>query len=627
MFIKQNYTDEINYFKITEIMNKLYSLFYLLIFVCFPGIAQQEKNPPNILWIVSEDNSPFIGAYGDEFATTPNIDQLARRSVLYENAFATAPVCAPARSSLITGVYPPSMGTMHMRSIYPIPSDIRFFPQYLREAGYYTSNNAKKDYNTIDQPEAWNESSNTATYKNRKSGQPFFAVFNIGISHESSLHEKVDNLRHDPEEVPIPPYHPATPEMKHDWAQYYDKVEDMDARVGEILQELQDAGLAENTIVFYYGDHGGVLARSKRFMYESGLHIPLIIHFPEMYQDLAPVNPGNSTDRIVSFVDFAPTVLSLAGISVPEYMQGHAFLGEQKAAPRDYAFAFRGRMDERIDMVRSMRDEKYRYVRNYMPHKIYAQYIEYLWRAPSMRSWEKAFQEGKTNEVQSRFWKEKPVEELYDVSKDPHNINNLAQDPDYKDVLERMRKANRDYIKEIKDVGFIPEAMISEISETTTMYEYARSGAYELEKILEAAELASLGDVENMDELVQDLGDPDPVVRYWAAVGFTILGEEAEPAQQELLKALDDSQVAVRIAAAEALYELGETAAAVEALAEDLKVNNKMARVQALNVLENMEEHAIPALPEVEKLVDREQQNQDYDIRAGNRLIEKLKVN
>ncbi|MEX2594548.1 MAG: sulfatase [Anditalea sp.] len=601
-----------------------YSLIFLLGIFSFHGIAQQEKKPPNILWIVSEDNSPFIGAYGDEFATTPNIDRLAKKSVLYENAFATAPVCAPARSTLITGVYPTSMGTEHMRSTYPIPSKIRFFPQYLREGGYYTSNNAKKDYNTIDQPEAWDESSNTATYKNRKPGQPFFAVFNIGISHESSLHKPVDKLRHDPEKIPIAPYHPSAPEMKHDWAQYYDKMEDMDARVGEILQELEDAGLAESTIVFYYSDHGGVLGRSKRFMYESGLHIPLIIHFPEMYQDLEPVKAGNSTDRMVTFVDFAPTVLSLAGLSIPEYMQGQAFLGDQKAVPREYAFAFRGRMDERIDMVRSVRDKKYRYVRNYMPHKIYAQYIEYLWRAPSMRSWEKAFQEGKLNEVQSRFWKEKPVEELYDVSEDPHNINNLALDPEYKGVLNRMRKANRGWIQEVKDLGFIPEAMILEKVKTTTMYEYARSGEYDLEKIVETAEMASLGEVKFTDQLIQKLNDPDPVIRYWAAVGFTILGKEAQAAQKELMKALDDPQVAVRVAAAEALYGLGETEPALEALTEALQVNNKMGRVQALNVLETMEEDAIPALAEIKKLVTRDQQNQDYDIRAANRLVEKL---
>lgn len=605
-------------------MKKLYFPFFLLVFFCLPGMAQQEKNHPNILWIVSEDNSPFIGAYGDEFATTPNIDLFAEKSVLYENAFAAAPVCAPSRSTLITGVYPTAMGTQHMRSTNPIPSQIRFFPQYLREAGYYTSNNAKKDYNTMDQPEAWNESSNTATYKDRKPGQPFFAVFNIGISHESSLHKPVDQLRHDPEEVPIPPYHPSTPEMKHDWAQYYDKMEEMDARVGEILQELKDSGLADSTIVFYYSDHGGILGRSKRFMYESGLHVPLIIHFPEMYKHLEPVKAGTSTDRIVTFVDFAPTVLSLADLSIPEYMQGQAFLGKQQTAPRKYAFAFRGRMDERIDMVRSTRDKKYRYVRNYMPHKIYAQYLEYLWKAPSMSSWEKAFQEGKLNEVQSRFWNTKPVEELYDVSADPHNITNLALDPKYKKVLSRMRKENRNWMLQTRDVGFIPEAMILEIVKATTMYEYGKSGEYDLENIMETAEMATMGEVKFLDPLMARLNDPDPVIRYWAATGCTILEDLAKPAEEKLKEMVDDPEVAVRIAAAEALYQLGETDIAMETLTQALEVNNKMARVQALNVLETMGEDAAPSLAAVNKLISRNLEDQDYDIRAANRLVEKL---
>ncbi|HET9486078.1 MAG TPA: sulfatase, partial [Chryseosolibacter sp.] len=346
------------------------------------GAAQTSQDRPNILWIVSEDNSPFIGAYGDEFATTPNIDQFASKGVRYTNAFATAPVCAPSRSTLITGMYPSSLGTEHMRSTYPVPTSVKFFPRYLREAGYYTSNNAKKDYNTIDQPEAWDESSNKATYKNRKGDQPFFAVFNIGVSHESQLHSHIPqaNLKHDPEKVSIPPYHPRTPEMKHDWAQYYDRMQAMDYQVGAILNDLHESGLSESTIVFYYSDHGGVLGRSKRFMYESGLHVPLIIRFPQKFAHLAPGPPGSSTDRIVTFVDFAPTILGLANIRLPGYMQGKPFLGSSNTPAREYAFAFRGRMDERIDMIRSVRDEQYRYIRNYMPHKIYGQYLQYLWK-------------------------------------------------------------------------------------------------------------------------------------------------------------------------------------------------------------------------------------------------------
>lgn len=589
-----------------------------------PGITQEKGNLPNILWIVSEDNSPLIGAYGDTFATTPHLDKLAAESIRYENAFATAPVCAPSRSTLITGVYPTAMGTQHMRSNYPIPEMIKFFPRYLRDAGYYTSNNDKKDYNTIDQPEAWDESSNTATYKNRKTGQPFFSVINLMVSHESSLHQPMEQLDHDPEKVPIPPYHPRTEEMKHDWAQYYDKIEMMDARVGEILRELEEAGLADNTIVFYYSDHGGVLGRSKRFMYESGLHVPLIIRVPEMYRHLAPGQPGSTTDRIVTFVDFAPTVLNLAGIPIPDYMQGKAFLGHQQNTPNTYAYGFRGRMDERIDMVRSVRDKNYRYIRNYMPHKIYGQYLAYLWKAPSMQSWEEAFKAGTLNEIQSTFWREKPMEELYDVKADPHNVYNLAGEPDYQQVLSEMREANQQWLMETKDVGFLPEAMMLDISEKTTLYEYARSGAYPLKKVIEAADLAFHGDV---DTIIKSLRDEEPMVRYWAATSCTILGEKAGAARNVLKELLSDPEISVRIAAAEALYHLGLKETVLPTLTEALQNSNLMARVQALNVLETMEEDAVPALPAAKALISASLQGRGYDVQAATRLLEKLNNN
>jgi arylsulfatase A-like enzyme len=587
---------------------------------------QQAEERPNILWIVSEDNSPLIGAYGDKFATTPNIDRLATEGVLYTHAFATAPVCAPSRSTLITGMYPSSLGTEHMRSTYPVPGLVRFFPSYLRDAGYYTSNNAKKDYNTVDQPAAWDESSQTATYKNRKAGQPFFAVFNITISHESQVHNSIAtaDLKHDPEQVPIPPYHPRTPEMKHDWAQYYDRIQSMDEQVGKILAELDEAGLRENTIVFYYSDHGGVLGRSKRFMYESGLHIPMIIRFPDKYKELAPGPPGSGTDRIVTFVDFAPTILALAGIQRPAYMQGQAFLGKGQPAPRQYAFSFRGRMDERFDMVRSVRDRKYRYIRNYMPHKIYGQYLEYLWKAPSMGSWEKAFRDGELNDVQSAFWKPKPSEELYDVEADPHNIQNLAGDVNYRQVLMRMRDANRRWLLDTRDVGFIPEPMMVEISKTQSLYDYARSGKYAMKRIMETAELASSKDRSVVPELRKRLSDSDPVVRYWAVIGCTVLSKYAAPARAELIKLLNDGEVSVRIAAAEALYVLGEKEKPLAVLKDALQSSNVMARVQALNVLENFGNDARPALDNMKQLLKDDVKDGDYDVRAAKRIVDKL---
>ncbi|NQU85405.1 MAG: sulfatase, partial [Mariniphaga sp.] len=372
---------------------------FLLGFIIISSFSFQsctDKIPeelPNILWITSEDNSPFLGCYGDDFATTPNLDKLASEGFLYTHAYANAPVCAPTRNTIITGVYANSGGHEPMRSYYNMSEKIIPYPVLLRELGYYCTNNSKTDYNTnsIDPAEIWNESSRNAHYKNRKEGQPFFAVFNSTISHESSIHKSIPNehLRHDPELVPLPPYHPATPEMKHDWAQYYDKVEDMDSSVGKILQELENEELAENTIVFYYGDHGGVLARSKRYVYESGTKVPFIVRIPEKYKYLFPAKEkGSKVDRLISFVDLAPTLMSIAGKPIPEFMQGNAFLGKQKTKDPEYAYMFRGRMDERYDMSRAVRDQKFRYIRNYMPYRPYGQHLDYLWLAPSIRSWE-----------------------------------------------------------------------------------------------------------------------------------------------------------------------------------------------------------------------------------------------
>lgn len=588
--------------------------------------SQTTTDRPNILWIVSEDNSPLIGAYGDKFATTPIINKMAAQGVLYTHAFASAPVCAPARSTLITAMSPPALGTENMRSSYPIPDFVEFYPKYLREAGYYTTNNAKKDYNVAhDQEGTWDESSQSATYLKRKPGQPFFAVFNTEITHESCLHTSTptDQLRHDPAKVTLPPYHPDTPEMRHDWAQYYDKMEDMDAFVGKLLADLEKSGEAENTIVFYYSDHGGALGRSKRFVYESGLHIPLVIRFPKKYAHLAPSQPGTRTNRMVTFLDFAPTLLSLAGVPIPAYMPGKAFLGKQQAPQQQYAHAFRGRMDERIDLVRSVRDQKYRYIRNYMPHKIYGQYLEYLWQAPSMPSWEAAYHAGKLNEVQKKFWETKPVEELFDVDADPHNVNNLAGDPKYRSVLERMRKVNHEYLIASKDVGFIPEGRIEEIAQTTPPYDYARSGKYDVKRVIEVAEMASLGDPKNIKKLEKKLADPDPVVRYWAVTGCTILGSKAKEAQNTLLVLLDDPEITVRIAAAEALTKLGQKEKPVDTLIAALKTGNRMVRVQALSVLDQLGDDARKAYPAVKAVIVGEKVDGSYDIRAAERIIAK----
>lgn len=601
----------------------------------FTGCSEKSpKELPNILWLTSEDNSTLLGCYGDEFATTPNLDKLASEGFLYTHAYSNAPVCAPSRNTILTGVYACSNGNQHMRSRYPKSDIVKTYPEYLHKAGYYCTNNVKTDYNlgNFDDKKIWDDCSNNAHYKNRPEGKPFFSVFNCTISHESSIHKSIPNeeLRHSPENVQIPPYHPATPEMKHDWAQYYDKVEDMDSWVGEKLKELEEAGLAENTIVFYYSDHGGVLARSKRYLYETGTHVPFIIRIPEKYKYLFPEKKaGAKVERLVSFVDLVPTLLSIAGIPIPEYLQGNAFLGKYKTEDPEYLFAFRDRMDERYDMSRTVRNKQFRYIRNYMPYRAYGQHLEYLWLAPSVSSWENAYLNNECNELQSIFWKPKPVEELYDSENDPWETNNLAENPEYSKTLEEMRAAYTDRIKKIYDTGFIPEADLLERAGETPFYDYVRSEKINYEEIVNAAEIATQGKSENVEILKEYLNSSESAVRYWGVTGLLILGENAREAVEELKIAVTDKSANVAVVAAEALYKLGEKEIAIKTLVSVLKNPGEMARCHALNVIDcigdesdEIKQGVIDIVKNAEKL-SREQ----YDLRTAKWLFQKWDIN
>ncbi|HPG42047.1 MAG TPA: sulfatase-like hydrolase/transferase [bacterium] len=565
---------------------------------------------PNILWLVSEDNGPFLGCYGDAYAATPNLDKLAAEGILYENAFCNAPVCAPSRSTIITGMYACSLGTHYMRSLNHIPKQIRFFTEYLRDAGYYCSNNAKEDYNTQKPESAWDESSREATYLKRGDRQPFFSVFNFETSHESCLHSSDEQTVHDPAGVKLPPYHPDTPEFRHDWAQYYDRITELDKQIGAALQKLEDAGLAEDTIVFYYADNGGVLPRSKRFLYDSGVHVPLIVRVPKKFQRLVAEQPGTRTDRLVSFVDLAATALSLAGVSVPEYMQGRAFLGPQEAAPRDHVYLFRDRMDERYDMMRAVRDKQFKYIRNYMPQRPWAQYLNYLWRMPAMQSWQRLHDEGNLAGAAEIFWQTKPAEELYDIKADPHEVHNLAGDPQYKAVLERLRKANNDWVMDIHDAGFLPEAEMVIRTGDGTPFEMARDAQrYNLPRYMEALDLANSCKAENVPQLISLLKDADSGVRVRAAEGLLALGAKAAAARAALEGCLDDESPNVRLAAAEALCKMGVFDKPLQVMAEALHHDNVYVRLHAANALDYQDEAAKQYLALFNDMLNDPQEN------------------
>jgi arylsulfatase A-like enzyme len=570
-------------------------LFGLLLF--FLTFTLHAADRPNFLWISSEDNGPHLGCYGDANAVTPNLDALAARGLRYTRAWSNAPVCAPARTTVISGLYPPSTGAEHMRSETSLPESMKLFPAYLREAGYYTTNASKEDYNLVKTGPVWDESSNKGHWKNRAEGQPFFAVFNSTISHESQIRNQIDEADriHDPAKMRVPAYHPDTPEVRRDWAQYYDRLTMMDAQLGGRLREIEEAGLAEDTIIFYWGDHGSGMPRNKRWPYHSGLHVPLIVHVPEKWKHLAPDDyaVGGTSDRLVSFVDFAPTMLSLAGLEPKDWMQGSAFAGEFKAEARKFNYGFRGRMDERIDLVRSVTDGRYVYLRHYLPHRIYGQYIDYMFQTSTTRVWRDLFDDGKLNEAQSQFWREKPAEELYDLETDRDEVRNLVDLPDHAAALATLRSAHESWEKEIRDVGFLPEAEIHARSAGSTPYEMGQDmDRYDFDSIFAAAQLASSRKAEDLPAIVSMLDSADSGVRYWAATGLLIHGKRGYVVgQSALAKALGDSSASVAIIAAETMGHFGsggEKEKALEVLLShsDQESGNVYEAILAVNALD-----------------------------------------
>jgi uncharacterized sulfatase len=585
----------------------------LAVFVplAFGGAAAADTPTPNILWLSSEDHGPHLGCYGDTYATTPNVDRLASQGMIYLHCWSCAPVCAPARTTIISGLYPPSTGAEHMRSLVAYPQGKTMFPQLLREAGYYCTNNAKEDYSLAQPGQVWDNSSNKGHWRSRKPGQPFFAVFNSVKSHESQIRTRPHQAVHDPAKVRVPAYHPDTPEVRKDWAQYYDKITEADADAGARLKELTADGLAEDTIVFYWADHGSGMPRSKRWPYDSGLHVPLVVYIPPKFQHLAPpeYRPGGRSDRLVSFVDFAPTMLSLAGIRPPEWLQGHAFMGRHMAEPQPFVYGFRGRMDERYDLVRSVTDGRFVYIRNYMPHKIYGQHIEYMFQTPTTRVWKNLHDEGKLNPVQDAFWNAKPAEELYDLRTDRDEVTNLAGKPEHVQTLRRLRGAQRDLAMKIRDLGFLPEGELHSRSERSTPYDTGHDDQkYPMQRVIEAAELASLLRPEALPALRQALRGNDSAVRYWGAVGVLMRSRRGVVAASDDLRvALGDRSPYVRVVAAEAFAEYGSGEDVKRCLAvlvehADADRNTVFVAMAALNALDALGEKAASVADSIKRL-------------------------
>ncbi len=413
---------------------------------------------PNIVWIVTEDISPDLGCYGCADAITPTLDKLASQGARFTHCYTHAPVCAPSRSGLITGQYPTTMGSHHMRSqLVKAPP---LFTDYLKEAGYHVAFPGKTDFNFPVPKGAFDSTGNWTKADPPK--QPFFAYMNFTITHESQVRatpeqykknttKLTDAQRRDPKTVRLPPFYPDTPEVRREIANYHENITAMDYMVADVLKWLDDNKLAENTVVFFFGDHGRGMPRYKRWPYETGLKVPFLVRWP------GKIKPKSVRDDLVEFIDFAPTVLKLAGAKIPPQMQGRPFLGDDYPE-RKHVFAARDRMDETFDRIRTVRDSQYRYIRNYYPDLPYAQHILYMDEMKTMQAWRKGFADGKLVGPQKLFFSDKkPKEELYDSEADPFELNNLADDPKHAKKLKELRERLDQWEKETKDLGSTPE--------------------------------------------------------------------------------------------------------------------------------------------------------------------------
>lgn len=600
---------------------------------------------PNLLWLVWEDTSPHFGCYKDRYSSTPHLDRLAQSGCVYDNVWASAPVCAPARSAIISGVCPTACGAENMRSMTPMPSGWKMFPGYLRDAGYYCVNNGKEDYN-LQKPEGtWDTSWEAGGapgrgrasapaarggggimapldpanghWRDRGSGQPFLAVFNDMRTHESQIFQSAtnQNLRHDPSRAWLAEFQPDTPEMRRDWAQYHDLLSEVDARHQVRIDELQEDGLMRDTIIVVTSDHGCGVARYKRMPYDSGLHVPLVLIFPEKYRHLAPKDyvPGGHSDRLIGTIDLGPTMLSLAGVKPPDFYHGRAFAGRYEAAPRAYLHGMRGRMDERYDLMRSTRDKQYVYIRNYNPHKIYGQHINYAWTLPSTPVWESLYQERKLKPPQTLFWEKKPSEELYDLKADPSEVRNLASAPAHKATLDRFRKAHRDYEVQVRDIGLLPEAEMHARAADSTPWEMGHDRKkFTVERVLAIADIASSDQPDVTRQLEAAMRDSDAGVRYWGVMGAVIRGaDEVSKTIASLRRALEDSSPSVRIAAAEALGKYGspdDLRSALDVLIglADSEKNTSYVAIHALNAIDALGKKAAPLKERIATLTTRD---------------------
>jgi arylsulfatase A-like enzyme len=601
------------------------------------GVVKQKEEllKPNILWVTIEDTSPqFIGSYGNENARTPVIDRLADEGVRFTNAFSTGTVCSPSRTAIITGVKTYQAGTGNHRSKYPVPEFIKGFPFYLQESGYYTTNNVKTDYNVANESEyiaeAWNESSNKAGWWGREPGQPFFAVFNFLESHQSrTMTEPYDwylenVLEHlTPEErigeteFDMPPSYRDSPEMRKQFVRVYNSIKLTDNRIGDLLARLEADNLKDSTIVFFFADHGEGMPRGKTNGINYGYRVPFIVWFPEMYKHLSPWGTaGVVANELVDFTDLAPTLISLAGGEIPDHMEGRPFLGKEREEPVDHLILSSDRSDNGIDMVRSVTDGRFVYSRNYMPYINEVRFIRYMEIGEIKQLMRNDLAENKLNPLQKSLFDPRPAEFLFDIENDLWETRNLAGDPEYQTVLEKMRNQLKEEVLRSRDIMFLPEYEIGLLSEHTTAYEFRLNDEdFPIGEIYEAASLSGFRGEKIAKKQIDLLSNDNPIVRYWAILGLRSQNPETlQPFSQAILDAVDDEYPPVAVIASVVAYEMFNNQYAAENLKKFCVSENPDISLMAIYSLLYMEnkEPFVETIWQVRGMTDR-----NYNIMAA----------
>ena len=494
----------------------------------------------------------------------PSIERLAKTGVVFNHCFSQAPVCSVARSTIISGTYAPRVGAQFHRAEkkVPLPNALKMFPYYLRQAGYYTTNNDKEDYNFFKTDDVWDESSRQATYQNRAAGQAFFHVQNFGITHEGQLHfpaSDIDNKATNAtlERMVTHPYHPNTKTFKYTQARYHDQHQKADEAISKFLQQLEEEGLMDDTFIFYYGDHGGVLPGSKGYIYERGIHVPLVVHIPKKWQHLVPFEPGSRADGFINFVDLGPTVLNLAGVEIPIEMDGQPFLGKgiskRDINKRKSSFSYADRFDEKYDLVRAIRVGKYKYIRNYQPFNIDGLYNFYRYKMVAYQEWRQLYDQGTLTAKQAAFFEPRTPEALYNIEEDPFETNNLVASGKDKRLTKKLRKRLQKQVKDLPDLSFFPEPYLIEEAWGNPV-QFGQENKQTIAELIDIADL-SLGSFDDAKaDLEAALDNYDPWKRYWALIVCSSFGEAAAALDKKILKiALQDQNNLVKTRAAEFL--------------------------------------------------------------------------